>query len=151
MTDVDTLNIFAKAFAEHLFYRELDIRPLVLYFRLMSNEDIRALLGWSNNMADWAPREYPLDYSHYQLVAACILRYYYIPFLERIVVDDAFAREKVSWERILNSTKYPMCVQDQDDSDDSQANRELEDFKNGYHRQRQRQRTFSRDTLTIIG
>lgn len=147
MTDVDTMNTFAKDFAEHLFYRELDIRPFVLYFRLMSNEDIRALLGWSNNMADWAPREYPLHYSHYQLVAACILRYYYIPFLERIVVDEAFAREKVSWERILNSTKYPMCVQN--DSDDSKANTELEDFKNGYNNQRQR--TFSRDTITIIG
>jgi len=149
MTDVDTMNTFAKDFAGHIFYRELDIRPLVLYFRLMSNEDIRALLGWSNNMMDWIPREYPLHYSHYQLVAACILRYYYIPFLERIVVDDdAFAREKVRWERILNSTKYPTCVQD--DFQDKLAAVELDEFKNGNH-QPIRTRTFSRDTITIIG
>ena len=148
MTDIDTMNTFAKDFAEHLFYRELDIRSLVLYFRLMSNEDIRALLGWSNNMADWVPREYPLHYSHYQLVAACILRYYYIPFLERIVVDEVFSREKVSWERILNSTKYPTCIQD--DSQDKLAAIELEKFKNGNHQER-RTRIFSRDTITVIG
>ena len=79
-TDSSTINQTASQIAQMAFDDDQNPFALQMYFHYMQEEDLRALLKWTDDETKWKSKTYPEDRGHYRLVAECLLRYYYYRF-----------------------------------------------------------------------
>lgn len=117
-TDSAAINETATQIAQMAFEDDQNPFALQMYFHYMKEEDVRALLNWTDDMTKWKPKTYPADRGHYRLVAECLLRYYYYKFEPKeediecdgepdYVVGQKFQQEKQYWSKISIDNDVP--------------------------------------------